>query len=123
MKNAFLPIALIVVGLAWLLDHLGLWPDVTWLWIIGLVGGGIAILAIDGITKTSIVAGPLLILGGGVVFFRQEHGTSLHVLLPVLMIALGVLLLAARSPRIPDTRARSQRATRRASALPHEEER
>ena len=47
MKNASLPIALIAVGVAWLLWHFRLFPDIDWLIAAALMAAGVAILLID----------------------------------------------------------------------------
>ena len=41
MRNAFLPIALIIVGAGWLLKELHLFPDASWIAIIGLIVAGV----------------------------------------------------------------------------------
>lgn len=51
MRDAGLPITLIVVGSAWLLWYYRLFPDIDWIIAAGLVLGGIAILFLDGITQ------------------------------------------------------------------------
>jgi hypothetical protein len=64
MRNAGLPVTLIVVGCAWPLWYFRLFPDIDWIIAAGLVLGGIAVFFLDGMTKKSIVSGPLLIAGG-----------------------------------------------------------
>lgn len=103
MKDAALPVVLILLGLTWLLNSLDWLPDVHWLWIIGLAGAGIAIMALDGITKSSIVAGPLLILAGILSFLRQYYGLGWRFIFPVMLIAAGLFMLVARSPAIPES--------------------
>ena len=61
MRDAGLPVTLIVVGLVWLAWHFRLFPDVDWIIAVGLVVGGIAVLVFDGLTKSSVVIGPFLI--------------------------------------------------------------
>ncbi|HYD62616.1 MAG TPA: hypothetical protein VEC35_19830 [Noviherbaspirillum sp.] len=108
MKDAALPVVLIVLGLAWLLNSLDWLPEIHWLWILGLAGAGIAILAIDGITKSSVVAGPLLILAGVLSFFRQYYGLGWRFIVPIMLIAAGTFMLVARSPAIPESRTLSR---------------
>lgn len=110
MKDAAFPVLMIVLGLVWLLHSLDWMPEVHWMWIIGLAGAGVAILALDGITKSSIVAGPMLILAGAMSFFRQYYGLQWQFIIPVMLIAAGVLMLAARAPGIPESRRLSRRA-------------
>lgn len=104
MKDAALPVTLILLGLAWLLNSLHWLPDVHWLWIIGLAGAGVAIFLLDGITKSSIVAGPMLILAGLLSFFRQYYGLGWRFIIPIMLIAAGIFMLVARSPAIPESR-------------------
>lgn len=103
-RDAALPVVLIVLGLVWLLNSLDWLPDVHWLWIIGLAGAGAAILLLDGITKSSVIAGPLLILAGLMSFLRQYHALGWRFIIPVMLIAAGILMLVARSPAIPESR-------------------
>ena len=113
MKDAAFPVVLIVLGITWLLHSLNWLPDVQWLWILGLAGAGIAILVLDGITKSSIVAGPLLILAGLLSFCRQHYDLGWRFIIPVMLIAAGIFMLVARSPSIPESRALARRFERR----------
>jgi hypothetical protein len=106
MRDAGLPITLIVVGSAWLLWYFRLFPDVDWIIAVGLVVAGIAILVLDGITKNSIVAGPLLIASGIAWALHDRWQVTWFVLLPSLLILLGVLMLIARRANIPEHRGR-----------------
>jgi hypothetical protein len=106
MRNAGLPITLIVVGCAWLLWHFRLFPDLDWIIAAGLIAAGIAILLLDGITKTSVVSGPFLIAGGISWVLHEEWRVTWSVLLPSLLVLLGVLMLIARREAIPERRAR-----------------
>jgi hypothetical protein len=104
MKDAALPVLLIVAGAAWLLSSLNWLPEVHWLWILGLAGAGMAILMLDGITKSSVVAGPLLILAGLLSFFHQYYLLGWRFIIPIMLIAWGSMMLIARSPSIPESR-------------------
>ena len=109
MKDAALPVVLIVLGVAWLLNSLDWLPEVHWLWILGLAGAGIAILALDGITKSSVVCGPLLILAGMLSFCRQYYGLGWGFIVPIMLIAAGIFMLVSRSPAIPESRVLGRR--------------
>jgi hypothetical protein len=104
MRDATFPVVLIVLGAAWLLNSLHWLPAIHWLWILGLAGAGIAILVLDGITKSSVVAGPLLILAGVLSFCREYYGLAWRFIIPVMLIAAGLTMLVARSPSIPESR-------------------
>jgi len=52
MRDASLPVTLIVVGLGWLLWEYRLFPDVDWIVSLAFIVGGIAVLTIDRINKS-----------------------------------------------------------------------
>jgi len=104
MRGAGLPIVLIVLGGGWLLHSLHWLPDLQSLWILGLAGAGLAILLLDGITKSSVVSGPLLILAALMVFLRMYHNFGWRFIIPIMLICGGVTMLIARSPSIPVSR-------------------
>jgi membrane-bound ClpP family serine protease len=106
MKDVVLPVILIAVGAAWLAHNLQWLPDISWFWIIGCIAAGIALFAVEGITKSSVVAGPMLILLGLFSLVRQLYGISWSIQMPVLLMVLGVCLLVARLPNIPEKRQR-----------------
>ncbi len=59
MRDAALPVTLIVVGAIWLVWYLGWLPDKDWVIGLGFIAGGVAVLAIEGFTRTSVVTGRL----------------------------------------------------------------
>ena len=101
MRDASLPITLIVVGVIWLAWYFGWFPDVDWVIAIGLAAGGVAVLAFDGFTKSSVVIGPFMITAGIAWLIHDQYRISWKVLVATMMIVLGVLMLIARNPRIP----------------------
>lgn len=113
MKDASLPVLLITIGAAWLLNSLNWMPDVHWLWIVGLAGAGMAILFLDGFTKSSVVAGPLLILAGGMSFAHQYYGLGWRFIVPTMLLVAGLLMLLARLPRVPASRHFQRKRDRR----------
>jgi hypothetical protein len=108
MRNAALPITLIVVGSAWLLWYYRLFPDIDWLIAAGMVAGGVGVLILDGLTKKSVVSGPFLIAGGIAWLLHDRWRIPWTVLIPTLLIILGVLMLIARRPGIPERRPGAQ---------------
>jgi hypothetical protein len=108
MRDASLPVTLIVVGLGWLLWEFRLFPDIDWIISLGFIAGGIVVLVLDGINKNSVVVGPFLVAIGVVWFMHDRYGTSWRLIVPVMLVVLGALMLIARSPRVPDRRGASR---------------
>ncbi len=86
-------VAIIALGVAWLLDAAGWWPSVEWVWPLGLATMGILAVAIGGLDKVTAVIGPFLIIGAGFSIARQMGRISVHYEAPILFIIFGVLLL------------------------------
>ena len=104
MRNAFLPIILIVVGAGWLLNELHLFPDANWIVILGLIVAGVLVLTLEGFNSTSVVKGPLLIAAGIAMYLHQHQGFDWRILVPSMLILAGLLLLVARSGVLPEAR-------------------
>jgi hypothetical protein len=104
MKDASLPVTLIAVGLGWLLWEFRLFPDVDWIISLAFVAAGVAVMAIDGVNKNSIVLGPFLIAIGAAWLLHDRYGTHWRYIIPVMLVLLGVLMLVARNPQIPERR-------------------
>ena len=109
MKDASLPITLIIVGLVWLVWHFRFFPDVDWVIALGFVAGGVALMVIDGINKNSIVIGPILIAMGAAWWLNDRYRISWSLIIPALLVVLGVMMLVARSPSIRGKRPASPR--------------
>ncbi|WP_255990435.1 hypothetical protein [Chitinolyticbacter albus] len=101
MRNALIPVSLIVIGAGWLVNSLSIAPAVSWIVVFGLVIAGAAVLVIDGANRSSRVSGPMLIAGGAAVFAHQFYAIGWSVLLPLLLMLLGVLMLLVRVDGIP----------------------
>ena len=104
MRDAGLPITLIVLGCVGIAWYLRLFPDLDWVVAIALVAGGVAILLFDGLTKSTVVLGPLLIAAGLAWWAHEFQGVSWRLLIPALLVLAGVLMLGARHPRLPEKR-------------------
>ena len=104
MRNAALPVTLIVVGVLGLVWYFGWIPDFDAMTSIGFIAGGVLVLVMDGITKSSIVLGPTLISVGIAWWVHDQQHVRLRLLVPVLLIVIGLLMLVARNPRIPERR-------------------
>ena len=105
MRDASIPVTLIVVGALWLIWYFGWFPDVDWIIAAGLAGGGVAVMIFDGITKSSVVIGPFLIATGAAWALHEFQRVDWKYLIPALLIVLGSLMLVARNPAIPDRKA------------------
>ena len=91
-----LPIIIITVGVGWLLTTKNVLPGVNWVWVLGLVVGGILIFVIGGFDKVTIVAGPLFAIAGVFALLRQTGHLDINTEIPVLIIIGGVLALISR---------------------------
>ncbi|HMA32567.1 MAG TPA: hypothetical protein VKT00_12200 [Casimicrobiaceae bacterium] len=104
MRDASLPVTLIVVGAGWLLWEYRLFPDVDWIIALCFVAGGVAVIVIDGINKNSVVVGPFLIAVGVAWLLHDQYWVRWRIIVPAMLVLLGALMLVARSPRIPERR-------------------
>lgn len=100
-----LPIVLIVVGAVWLLHGLGFLPDVRAIGGYALIVAGLAVLISEGITKSAVVTGPVLMFWGAAWLAHDQLGMSMRYIVPSFLIVLGLCLAAARLPGVPHNRA------------------
>lgn len=104
MRNAGLPITLIVIGAIGVVWHFGWFPNVESMTALALAAAGILILITDRITKSSVVLGPMLMAVGASIWLHDAYRLRWWLLISVLFIVLGLLMLIARDPRIPEHR-------------------
>jgi hypothetical protein len=104
MRNAALPITLIIIGVIGVIWYLGWFPNIESITALVLVAAGVLILITDRITKNSVVLGPILIAIGVAVWVHDTYRLRWWLLVSILLILLGVLMLIARDPRIPEHR-------------------
>jgi hypothetical protein len=104
MRNAGLPITLIVIGAIGVVWHFGWFPNVESITALALVAAGVLILVTDRITKSSVVLGPMLMAVGASIWLHDAYRLRWWLLISVLLIVLGLLMLIARDPRIPEHR-------------------
>jgi len=105
MRDATLPVVLIAGGLALLGWNYGWIPDWNTLVALALMVAGAAILVLDGITKKSLVAGPVLIAIGIGWYGYFDLGWRSRLIIPLLMIFSGLMMLVARFAPVPESRA------------------
>jgi hypothetical protein len=96
-----IPILIIVVGMGWLLTARGFGPGINWVWTLGLGVIGILTFVLSGFDKVSVVVGPFFLASGLLSVLRQTGDLRLDIEVPVLVITIGVLLLVAQLPAIP----------------------
>ena len=101
-SSLILPVVLITVGVGWLLSALELLPSIDWLWTLGLMVAGGLTFAMAGFDKVTAVVAPMLMAGGLLSTLRQTGHLSFEIEMPILVNLLGVLLLIARRPSVPE---------------------
>ncbi|MEO8487464.1 MAG: hypothetical protein ABI585_14115 [Betaproteobacteria bacterium] len=109
MRNAALPITLIVVGAIGLVWYFGWFPDVDAVTAIALIAAGVLVLALDGFTKSSVVLGPMLITMGVMWWLHDQYRLRWSLLIPILLIVIGALMLVARHADLPERRSKPGR--------------
>ena len=107
MKNVTFPVILVVLGVAWLVQEMGWIPDWHIVGALGLVAAGVVVLFAEGITKTSIVTGPMLMFAGAAWYAREQRLLGWNVIAPIGLIVLGVCLFVSRLPAVPHNRRRA----------------
>ncbi len=112
MRDATLPVLLIVGGFALLAWNFGWIPDWNTLIAIAFVCAGIAVMVFDGITKKSLVAGPILIAVGLGWYGYFELGWRSRLVIPTVMIFSGFMMLIARFAPIAESKERGVLAPR-----------
>ncbi|HJU22437.1 MAG TPA: hypothetical protein VJ891_08000 [Casimicrobiaceae bacterium] len=112
MRDASLPVTMIVVGIGWLLWEFRLFPDIDWIIGLGFIVGGIAVIALDGLNKSSVVVGPFLIAVGIAWLAHDRYGTHWRYIVPAMLVLLGALMLIARSAKVPERRTREHDVSR-----------
>jgi hydroxymethylpyrimidine/phosphomethylpyrimidine kinase len=107
MRNAALPVTLIVVGIVGLIWYFGWFPDRDTVVAIGLIAAGVLVLAMDGLTRSSVVLGPTLITMGVMWWLHDQYHLRWSLLIPILLIVIGALMLVARRGSFPERRGKS----------------
>ena len=99
--SLILGVLLVAVGGGWLLSSLGFIPTVDWAWSLGLAVVGVLAIVLSGFDKVSFVIAGFFGLASVLSVLRQMGVVKVEVEIPVLVLASGVLLIAARSEAIP----------------------
>ena len=98
------PILLIILGALWLLKSTAMLPETSTLLALLLAAAGIVLALLDGVTKSTVVSSPLLIYAGAAIYLYDHYFVRFSHVAAVGMMLLGILLLLARSDRIPERR-------------------
>ncbi len=98
------PVLLISCGVAWLLSVTNVAPQIDWVWVIGLLAVGFLLMLVLGVDKVTVIVGPFLFLSAAFTVLLQTDLLGSELAFPLLVIALGVLLLIARCGCVPSPR-------------------
>jgi hypothetical protein len=104
-KKAFaLPVSIVAVGFAWLLNASDVLRTVDWVWTALLAVFGVQAFLVGGWNKLTFVVGPLFLAASGLSIFRQLGRLELEREIPSLVILLGLLWMSAEFLRLPTPR-------------------
>jgi len=95
-EGLVVPVFVIAIGVSWLLNALGVMPQVDWLWPIGLAVAGVLTLYVGKLDKLTFTVGPTLLVASVTSFLRETGRLKLDLELPILTIVLGSLMLLGR---------------------------
>ena len=100
-KSLVVSVLTITVGVGWLLTVRGVAPQINWVWTLGMAVSGLLMFCLMGFDKLSWVLGSFFLVSSVVSVLRQMNWMSVDTEVPVMVIVAGVLLLIARSKRVP----------------------
>jgi len=96
-----LALLIMTLGVGWLLTAEGVGPGINWVWTLGLGIIGVLVFVVSGgIDKLSIVIGPFFLIASILSILRQTSQIRIDLEMPVLVIAVGALLLLAQWPGV-----------------------
>ena len=100
-KSLVISLLTITVGVGWLLTAKQIVPQINWVWTLGMAVCGVLMFALMGFDKLSFVLGVFFLVCSAMSVLRQQKWLSVETEAPVLVIVAGVLLLIARSRKVP----------------------
>lgn len=95
------PTLVTTIGIGWLLTVLEVNSQIFWIPVLCMAVGGVLVLAVGGIDKGTVVAGPLLMALAGFAYARQSGLITVEVMLPSIVTVAGVLMFVAYFLPIP----------------------
>lgn len=100
-KAFIMPLLVTSFGIAWLLKQSEIAPTVDWIWAIFLAVVGILIPLVVGLDKVTVVVGPGFLVACCLTLLRQSETLKPDLEVPILVIAVGGLMIIALLPTIP----------------------
>src|SRR5262245_3174984 len=94
-SSIVVPVLVLTLGVGWLLTVVNADPRIPWVPVLGMAVVGLLTLFVGGLDKATAVAGPFLLICTGFALARQTGHIRLEVMVPCLVIALGMLMLAS----------------------------
>lgn len=102
MPQLIAPLILIAVGIGWLLHSQQVIPGVNWIWVLLLGTVGACILLVGKRSRTSLIAGPFLIIWAILTYLEQTGALPTKIEGPALVISFGILLAISRLIKGPE---------------------
>ncbi len=94
--------AIMALGVGWLLTAKGVGEGIDWVWTIGLGAMGLIVFLVSGgIDKLSVVVGPMFVIASAMSLLRQSGRIAANTEAPALVIAFGAAMLLAQAPFVP----------------------
>lgn len=92
-KTIVFPLLCVGIGVGWLLTAWGFIPGVNWVWTLGLGLLGVLLMAVVGVDKATVVAGPYLVIASIFSLLRQTDRIEPNIEIPCLVISGGLCML------------------------------
>jgi hypothetical protein len=99
-KSVIFAVATITIGAAWLMNSMNILPGVEWIWTLGLAVTGALVIAVYGLDRVTVVAGPFLFVGALFSLLRQMDMMAVKYEAPALFIIFGLLVLVSALSRL-----------------------
>ena len=100
-KSVALPLFIVVLGAAWLVDNLQIVPAVNWVWTVSLGAPGILVLLFARWNSVNFIIGAFMTVASLFSLLRQTQVIGEQVMVPCLTIVFGAVLLFIRLVHIP----------------------